>query len=608
MEYTEETLRRLQEVLKEICTEIIRVCDENGIGYFIQGGTAMGAFFFSDILPWDDDMDLGMTMDDYRRFIEIAPQKLRPGFSLQVFETEPDTPFYFAKVRKDDTLFLEPLYRELKIHHGIYVDVFPYNRIPNGRTARSLQRTAVRFLINCFISKTIWLWKPLSHKRDGERGELFDKSLVGGLAIKFHSFFFSKAQLYAQLMRTLTLYDRRPCKDYNIVRMPKDMIPAEDIEHSVLVRLGDMTVRCPRHVERYLRNHYGPNIQKYPPAHLQVNHAPLEIRFGDSTTQTGNGKEWGGVSHKSPEEISFSVVIPLYNKEHEIGRAIQSVLAQSLLPREIIVVDDGSTDSGPGIAGSFHSPLVRIIHQDNFGVSIARNRGIGEATGTHIALLDADDWWDRRYLERMAALICDYPGCGAYSSAFDIISGEKRVRASTPTNRGIVHGFFRQAMERYICQPSSTIIPRSVFDAVGGFPAGMRLGEDQYMWIKIARQYDICFSPECLVSYCRTASNRSSAIYRSEQTEYSFEDFHDNGGDEWQNEFLARCAIGKALTLSAKGDTAFGLRTERFFCYTKHYRRGWWKLRILNRTPRCMRAPLHALYNRLAWALAHKGL
>ena len=105
-----------------------------------------------------------------------------------------------------------------------------------------------------------------------------------------------------------------------------------------------------------------------------------------------------------------------------------------------------------------------------------------------------------------------------------------------------------------------------------------------------------------------TASNRSAGIYTPERTVYSFEDLYcPQEENSFRNEYIARCAIGKALTLSAKGDTAFGLRTERFFAYTRMYRRGWWKLRLLNRIPPRLRPVLHVFYNRMAWALARKG-
>ena len=83
----------------------------------------------------------------------------------------------------------------------------------------------------------------------------------------------------------------------------------------------------------------------------------------------------------------ISVVIPLYNKAAEIARALNSVLGQSLLPREVIVVDDGSTDGSGAIVEGFASPLVRLVRQENQGVSAARNRGIREAKSRWVALL-----------------------------------------------------------------------------------------------------------------------------------------------------------------------------------------------------------------------------
>lgn len=304
----------------------------------------------------------------------------------------------------------------------------------------------------------------------------------------------------------------------------------------------------------------------------------------------------------------FSVIIPLYNKEREIAAAIDSVLAQTLIPREIIVIDDGSTDGGADIVRSYDSPLIRLISQKNAGVSAARNRGAEEATGRYLAFLDGDDVWREGYLAKIAALIAEYPGCGAYSTAFDIVSNNNIFPNKNPGHEGIIPDFFDEAMRSYICQPSATVMPRDVLAALGGFPVGMKIGEDLYLWIKLASDYKVCFSPEPLVLYSRTASNRSAGIYTPEKTDYSFEDLYRPAeGNSSRNEYIARCAIGKALTLTAKGDSSLGRRTERFFAYTRRYRRGWRKLWMLNRIPSSLRPFAHELYNRLAWTIARKG-
>lgn len=117
----------------------------------------------------------------------------------------------------------------------------------------------------------------------------------------------------------------------------------------------------------------------------------------------------------------------------------------------------------------------------------------------------------------------------------------------------------------------------------------MKIGEDLYMWIKIARRYKVCFSPKPLANYSKVASNRSSAIYTPERTRYSFEELYDPAAADGYNEFVARAALGKALIISAKGGTKDAARAIRFFGYTKTYRRTLHKVRILNALPRSWR-------------------
>lgn len=309
----------------------------------------------------------------------------------------------------------------------------------------------------------------------------------------------------------------------------------------------------------------------------------------------------------------FSVIIPLYNKAAEVEATVRSVLAQTLEPLEIVIVDDGSTDESAAIVERIASPLVRLIRQQNAGECAARNRAMAEARGDYFALVDADDCWKPEFLEEVAAMIGEWPECGIYSTAFEVVSPTGRVRGNCPMERGVVENFWRESMTRYVTIPSATVLPRRVVEELGGFPEGMKMGGDQFMWIKVASRYGVCFSPRVLCEYSMVASNRSGAIYTPEKTAYRLEDFFEppyesREENPWRAEFVAKCAIGKALTLTAKGDAEFGRRVVRNFGYTKHYRRGLRKLRALLALPRCMRGRVHAFYNRMAWRLAHKGL
>lgn len=305
---------------------------------------------------------------------------------------------------------------------------------------------------------------------------------------------------------------------------------------------------------------------------------------------------------------AVSVIIPLYNKAAEIGATLRSVLGQTVQPLEIIVVDDGSTDGGAEVVKAFAEPLVRLVGQPNRGVAAARNRGIAEARGEYVALLDGDDVWEPRFLEKSIEMIEKYPECAIYATGFYTLRKGKKFPAASSEKEGVLDDFFCEAMRGYICTSSSVVIPKDIFQRSGGFPEGMKIGEDLYCWIGLASLGPVCFTPELLAGYVITASNRSVCGYTPENTIYSFRDlYRPEEENSCRNEYIARCAIGKGIILSSRGDTRFGLETERFFSYTRMYRRELRKLRILNRLPASLRPFAHNTYQRLAWLIARKG-
>lgn len=305
----------------------------------------------------------------------------------------------------------------------------------------------------------------------------------------------------------------------------------------------------------------------------------------------------------------ISVIIPLYNKRESIARAIASVEAQSVAPREIIVIDDGSTDDSGAIveALSEANPAIRLIRQPNGGVSAARNRAIDVATGEYVALLDGDDAWEMGYLAEICRLITKYPDCGAYATGFYVVDNSQRVEGNTPRIEGVVD-FFAESQHHYVLIPSATTLNRALVLSLGGFPEGMRMGEDQYLWTKLARTAQVCISPTPLINYSRSGENRSAAIFQPEQTLHSLEELYDPSATDLSNEYLARVALGKALVQSVKGGTTEARHAAEFFGYTRLHRRALRKLRLLNVLPVGWRAAVLNIYNRLAWLIAKKGL
>ena len=107
----------------------------------------------------------------------------------------------------------------------------------------------------------------------------------------------------------------------------------------------------------------------------------------------------------------ISVIIPLYNKQDSITGTIQSVLGQSVTDFELVVVDDGSTDNSVVMVQEIHDERIRVISKQNGGVCSARNAGIRAAHGEYVALMDADDIWDKDYLKEQLRMVADFPDC-----------------------------------------------------------------------------------------------------------------------------------------------------------------------------------------------------
>lgn len=595
MKYNSDILRSLHDELYDTLREVVRICDKADIPYFIQGGTAIGAHFFEGIVPWDDDIDVGMTRENYERFLREAPALLGEGYVLQEFTTERDTPFYFAKVRKRGTRFVESEWVGLPIEEGIYVDIFPYDIIPDDEVLARRQRRRVGFLVNCFMAKSVWLWRWFGRANNGV---VFPKSWLSCAAIRLMCATHSKERIYELLRRELTRYNNSGASRYNIVRMPKDMIAVEAINNPECRLFGDMEVWAPSDLESYLRSHYG-DIQKWLPEDKRLNHAPEVLGFGRRIV--------------TEESQRISVVIPLYNKEAEVGRAVLSVVEQSLAPCEIIVVDDGSTDGSRAVVQriikEYPDAGIRLIVQDNAGVSAARNRGVREAQGDFVALLDADDEWLTGYIAEVCRLMEYYPDADAYSTAFNIVSGESCVAAPVPTSEGYIDVASEALCGRYPIIPSTATLRRSTLLEAGGFPEGMRIGEDQWLWVRmVQRGARFCFSPMRLVRYSRTASNRSASIYRAEHSEHSIEELYNPEQSESINEYIARIGIGKAITQSLRGGSEDARRAAQVFSYTRRSRRQLRRLKLLNALPRALRHIVDGLYAAMAWTIKRKGL
>lgn len=200
----------------------------------------------------------------------------------------------------------------------------------------------------------------------------------------------------------------------------------------------------------------------------------------------------------------FSVIIPLFNKEKFIGATLKSVLEQSFTDFEVLIVNDGSTDSSVEIIKKFSDPRIRYFSQENEGVSSARNYGIEKAKSNYISFIDADDYWYSGFLEEMFENIKKYPEHKVFSAAIEIATANKVFPAQysiAKTNDcEVVNYFSASSKETAICT-SCAVFNKSIFEETGNFDTQIKSGQDTDLWIRIGLVYPVLFSWKILARY-----------------------------------------------------------------------------------------------------------
>lgn len=191
--------------------------------------------------------------------------------------------------------------------------------------------------------------------------------------------------------------------------------------------------------------------------------------------------------------MNISAVIPVYNRETTIRRALDSVLRQTLPPDEIIVTDDGSVDGTPEILKSYGS-AIKIIRTANRGVSAARNTAIDRSSGTWIALLDSDDEWLPHKLEMQAEYLGRHPGLKICQSGEIWIRNGRRVNPMKKHLKPEGDIFF-PSLKMCLVSPSAVIFQKLMFESVGGFDEDLPVCEDYDLWLRISLNYSVGLVP-----------------------------------------------------------------------------------------------------------------
>ena len=268
-----------QKIMLEMLSIAHKICEENHIRYFLDGGTLLGAIRHDGFIPWDDDVDISMPRKDYERFLEIAPRLLPEGYFLQTTETDPGIDIPFAKIRKKGTLLLE--FQEdgsEPYHHGIYIDIFPFDYYKSeqflhwirwmdsirGRRKKYRKGSLKRLLVTLYtnylllipVEISLWIRRYLSNHKEYFTDENAEYMTFG--------------------------LDWNEC----YITRTKDILPVQYVEH-VFEGRGFF---LPADPHAYLRGYFGADYMQIPPKERRMTHAK-EIRLH---VDEGTGKKDDG--------------------------------------------------------------------------------------------------------------------------------------------------------------------------------------------------------------------------------------------------------------------------------------------------------------------------
>nr|WP_277612746.1 LicD family protein [Methanocorpusculum petauri] len=146
----EKSLRKLQLIELGALLEVKRICEKHHIQYILTGGSLLGAVRHHGFIPWDDDIDIGMLRDDYERFVSVCGSELNEMYYLQTQSSDVNYAYPFSKIRVNGTQYMDESTWHIEMHHGVWIDIFPYDNFPDDKIASILHTYALRYFMDSY--------------------------------------------------------------------------------------------------------------------------------------------------------------------------------------------------------------------------------------------------------------------------------------------------------------------------------------------------------------------------------------------------------------------------------------------------------------------------
>lgn len=260
---TTEQMELLKEKEIELLKIFITVCDELNLNYFIVQGTLLGAVRHQGFIPWDDDIDVGMFRKDYNIFLKKASEYIPDGFFLQTHETDPAYFQCFAKLRNTNTTFLETTCKNLKMNHGIYIDIFPFDYYPDQNIASKIFNLK-KLLIRYRLREMYYI--PSDHTFS------FKNILRSFLKLASKCCFPTEEEAFICQEKMLNcLKSGKHIINNGSPWGMRECVPAKWLQKTILLKFEGILVKAPAMYDQYLTHVYG-DYMKLPPKNQRIPH------------------------------------------------------------------------------------------------------------------------------------------------------------------------------------------------------------------------------------------------------------------------------------------------------------------------------------------------
>ena len=272
--YTDEQLHNVQKIEVENLKVFIDVCQKLDLEYVVYGGTLLGTEKYQGLIPWDDDIDVALPRDSYEKFCEKAAEVLPEGYFIQTPYNTPMSPFPYTKLRKRGTKYVEYINRNINIESGIYIDIYPIDRIPDNENARKQQFKNVRKWILIYVCR---------------QGRLYDRKIKGikeGLKnvarwlVCYLLKIFPRDYCMKKIDYYMTMYNKKNTKRYAALNSPNYDNIYENFYPLKKGLFEGIEVMMPGDFRQHLKKRYG-DYSKLPAEEERVGHIPYILDCGE---------------------------------------------------------------------------------------------------------------------------------------------------------------------------------------------------------------------------------------------------------------------------------------------------------------------------------------